>query len=950
MYYTHTLVVESMTQAEMRLHTSSGSYSDFPDIADPKLPKCLQTGKMLEVNLSPRRDVGFTVTKYGRFRGTDADLLRTNTPFRLFHSQTESFLNASCDADKDRRFQLGRNNGREPAHVPYLKKLPDHGEEPDPSDPHNHYPKSIWCFEPQRRQVSTTVVWEQSVRVRHVPSGRYLAVDTSAPCRQEAHETCFSAYLVDDEALEADTDPPVNMAGDKKGFKAIHSDAMLFVANPADAEMGKCIPDEDVNLRLCHVFNDGNGQIMLFLRSIDERKPEKVELEKRDEHHHGHFAHSLRIVFSTVPSAQDIYKLMRVPDQEVRSIALAKQFATHIMTYALALANETVPVRVDMAGGMVRLLLELLKFLINGHVESHGEAPSEWLNKATALRPAELAALFSGEPNLATQRISRDMKLMDAIVAANMAPYSRSERQGVAVWSYGEEQKALKPHQTVQKFLHVAIQRLCTSNHENEDYFGRRKLRAYDLSAKPTSISWMSVLLRQQSDGLGAMTTLSKLLSDNTGLMKKFAGPELVHRFLEMISSIGPQPRMMDFFSSICSVEGKAVLSNQEMLLRLTWIDPVVRHRSYVQTRSIAAASIAPQLKLYANVEGATGALSDGRDSTSRQGFPSSYIGKEAFEAPEGLAPCFVQWASLDMWRANNSEGALWWSPKALGIPEYTTTDSSSLRESVGGEHKPSSWVRIEDLCWVLEPDRLCFAVTGKEWIDIENALTADPVLQLRFNNHRQLATYYASQLKYLGRMCSGRSYNCIRLLSEYFPYLTLATMAYNVLLPNSIVAAAISFTRFCYMDRHPQNPNVGHETLPEHLWVYEATKEECTVPQIKPIKLSEPGALPEFVISPDHPCASDPDPFNSFPTHTKFFIFRNLGNLFVKSMINSAGECILVHEDEVNAKSLQVFDVIHALTSYGFQSTEAKLRDLLGNLVKVWYRFILFSFLYILC
>ena len=80
-------------------------------------------------------------------------LYHTGAAFRLYHTQSESFVNASCDAEKDRRYaHAGRDPrknqqyahgdatregvpraGGDPAHIPYLKTLPDHGDDPDPT-------------------------------------------------------------------------------------------------------------------------------------------------------------------------------------------------------------------------------------------------------------------------------------------------------------------------------------------------------------------------------------------------------------------------------------------------------------------------------------------------------------------------------------------------------------------------------------------------------------------------------------------------------------------------------------------------------------------------------------------------------------------------------------------------------------------------------------------------
>jgi hypothetical protein len=237
-YYSHTVVLESVRQRGMALHASGAPYSATPDAGDAQLPKCLQTGPTVEVNLSPAA-AAFTVAKYARPAAKQQGDLQTRSFFRLWHSQSECFVQASCNPEKDREHPLGRDSG-EPAHGPYLKKLPDLGEDPDPSDPTNHFPKvknypplnlhfisvhvptlqnqpaacatlcqAVWCFEPLRRVTAGPVAWDAPLRVRHAASGRYLAVNTSAAVKADEGglmERWFATALVDDEAKEDDDD------------------------------------------------------------------------------------------------------------------------------------------------------------------------------------------------------------------------------------------------------------------------------------------------------------------------------------------------------------------------------------------------------------------------------------------------------------------------------------------------------------------------------------------------------------------------------------------------------------------------------------------------------------------------------------------------------------------------------------------------------------------------
>ena len=74
-------------------------YHDLPDPTNSALPKALQCGQIFETNLSPQ-SCTFTVHKHARFSPRDMACMLTGTPFRLYHSQSESFVHASCNPDK----------------------------------------------------------------------------------------------------------------------------------------------------------------------------------------------------------------------------------------------------------------------------------------------------------------------------------------------------------------------------------------------------------------------------------------------------------------------------------------------------------------------------------------------------------------------------------------------------------------------------------------------------------------------------------------------------------------------------------------------------------------------------------------------------------------------------------------------------------------------------------
>jgi hypothetical protein len=140
----------------------------------------------------------------------------------------------------------------------------------------------------------------------------------------------------------------------------------------------------------------------------------------------------------------------------------------------------------------------------------------DWVKRAAGLLPTAFSRLFSsGEPEPSAQNACRDLKIVDAVFHATVAPYARTyphngfrelspaEAQGVqqlkqraasgsalaagsAEWlaeAAEEDRPALafaalhlemKGCKAVQKFAHVALQRMAVDNPATQRYFGAR--------------------------------------------------------------------------------------------------------------------------------------------------------------------------------------------------------------------------------------------------------------------------------------------------------------------------------------------------------------------------------------------------------------------------------------------------------------------------------------------
>lgn len=308
MFYTHSIKLESVKQPGMFLHTSNTPYVELPT-PSYGLPRVLLTEKTYEVNVSAQFS-SYTLSQYARFDSSEKNCLITALhSFRLYHSQSEAFVQASCNLDKDqcpKRVPLSGTQLELPPHLPYLRLLDDTGEEPDPTDPRNHTSKSIWTFEPVSRRRSSTVRWNTPVRIRHVPSGRYLAVDTKRPLKTVSPtETWYMIYLADDSTTgeesdsededEAEADDAASEVRSTGSFRAEHGRSGSFYARrrlarrfaepedmvfwvDADGMSGSKMPSGDSTVRIEH-WREGRGadggRLHLFLHNADIPKPPK---------------------------------------------------------------------------------------------------------------------------------------------------------------------------------------------------------------------------------------------------------------------------------------------------------------------------------------------------------------------------------------------------------------------------------------------------------------------------------------------------------------------------------------------------------------------------------------------------------------------------------------------------------------------------------------------------
>jgi len=188
------------------------------------------------------------------------------------------------------------------------------------------------------------------------------------------------------------------------------------------------------------------------------------------------------------------------------------------------------------------------------------------------------------------------------------------------------------------------------------------------------------------------------LLSSNGTLLRTYATPSMVQEFARMIRDLGPQPRLVNFFESICAIDNMPVKANQEMILRICWRVQEDRSKLFVEMCSLQT----DKVKTYGDLSRLPGGdyIAKNTPAPQPETPPSDFYGKPEFDA--GLNPVFVYWSGHAQWTVGMSN-SLFFTPSCM-------TGNDGLEVT---SYKGRSMVRIEEFCWVIEPERLCEAVTG---------------------------------------------------------------------------------------------------------------------------------------------------------------------------------------------------------------------------------------------
>ena len=164
--------------------------------------------------------------------------------------------------------------------------------------------------------------------------------------------------------------------------------------------------------------------------------------------------------------------MMPVKPEELDVLRRVKSFIPPCKIYTAGIVDTERAISQDDVAADSRVLLEVIALQYKGEPDWHEDKSVDWLAKANSMLPAAFSQLFDGEENLFSQRISRDMKLMDAVFEMGLAVYNRTHpKHPFDGWAQGQ---VLDGPRGMQKLVHVALQMMFKGNEDSQNYFSRR--------------------------------------------------------------------------------------------------------------------------------------------------------------------------------------------------------------------------------------------------------------------------------------------------------------------------------------------------------------------------------------------------------------------------------------------------------------------------------------------
>jgi hypothetical protein len=862
-----------------------------------------------EVNLSTSSThVAWKLHLYSKWSAQGDGVLNFGEAVRLHHTEAGAFVSGTCNRMRSK--------------PPYLDMAPT-GTTADGRVAKNTRAKTVFRVEAIERSRGGTVHFNMSgndydegrvVRFRHVPTGRYLAVNYFSSGLDKAVESQAGGHTALTKISSADlgaTPPTGNMYSTVQGgvlyaARLVDSDdrsthfhlvPVLLNPNPDDER----VLYSNAQVRIQHVPHPSTGLPTVWLHDPAVEKEAK-SMSSSATNSMGNRVNRW-LGFSTQCLDQDSYALKATSSEEVCELA---QIA-----------------------GAIDVLNEYTK-LLDAHKALGGSplTPGETAQVIDALTELIYSALvtanksgsvldINGIPCIPRQNQMREMKLIDELFWVLLYPVD-AERGGFTMEQLAR-QKRHSAMLLVHRHVYKCIEAAYMGHRANENYIASHTFKDWrDPSKKSGSkddLKYLEGIIGQLGYEAGAAGCLTNLLTNNRELLENRVGPETINIFLEIIKHKGPSKKFLAFLSSVASCNGKQVISKQELLLKMCysvtdtpeWLGN--RRQLMMETIVDPGSALRPWVSK---------SDEDAKEAGKKVDH-GHFLGQSLYD--EGTRTILVGWSCAPGWGLGSDD--LYYQPSDIGLTPATPPNvSDELAHYLGRSatmSKRYQWARLEDFVWTLRPERLCESMTGKTWESYQIELEAKPAEKDKFDKLQQLAAYYHCNLELYAEMCLGRSYNCIEQLKKQFSYELLVSCIANTKFPPRIRQSFCDLCIRLWVDRFPHEPM----KVPNLARIYT---------DIETLDINASDALPQYRLLKGNPLLESKDPFDAFPDANKFHLMEDI----ISDFIDLQGGRSIMENTKDNYLTLSLLECCQLLARFGFYSTTEEIADLVDPLISL--------------
>mmetsp|Transcript_17820 Transcript_17820/g.26308 ORF Transcript_17820/g.26308 Transcript_17820/m.26308 type:complete len:3025 (+) Transcript_17820:90-9164(+) len=920
-----------------------------------------------ECNLS--RDRNFTkisVRLYSRVEPYSCQYLTATQGVRLFHSETNSFLQASCDL-RDDVLTYDETCGA------YLETI-------DPDVPFAHHPNalkaaSLWAFETADRLSRDYIEWRKQYRIKHIPTNRFLTVlsSTAADGRNS-----YTLSL-------------------RKEEEQITSSSQMFTILPVELSDGY-VESSDVMIQLENTAPDGTK---LYVRKPDSNSTRSILFldETRDSYDSFMLMEVKRDVVNLVQrnhtywNVAQIYCQHFVTDRPKNAIEIAQEaYAEERKGLHRGSSMRMRSSSIGTVRSMPSKSMSIGDLSVaegDGDMDSDGdfavdlsdEEKEEMLLETTFMMLKEIlfdvivgdqddsTDPFSLEGNCdeVLQNCAREQFMMEALLTVVVSPVVSErilqEDSNGQVGSLGTKEPITV--KSVHMLAWNTLKHLYKNNFKSEMYFvhditkeslivkevitvldsyvkrksdekkalKKQLLGQVDTSDEEDSSAAMSFAMARITNQiplrLGAAYAFTTLISNNRELLMSFVNPQRMRFFKELISEWGPDKRFLEVFRAICSCKGQALQVNQEQCLDLILSskdDPFVI--DVVRTEDVFDPSSNPLL--VSKLADSTKDVDEKSTLNVMQAFAGAaseevtvdlseelYLGMDAVKT--GFPRLYVKWTWSDDWKSGMP--VLYYSPKALKLQDTKSLSDGSILVPIEALSFPLTLKERNMKSLENDEENTEFKLSVANFYHLDYELHIKEALAT-FSMHKVISEYFREQIRVYAEMCLDRCHRTTVKLSEIFSFNMMFSGMANTALCYGYRGAFTSLLRTLIVDQFPHLENCGSYRLPHSVNIYHRILEKIDIDDCDE-------SLPKFSIPTAHGGAEE---MYRYATPKKLELILVYCNAYLSNIHGE--QCCAPSFKDKNYCTLTVLDMIDSLLSFGFYDSRKEIKAVVGPMM----------------